>query len=135
MKHSSSDKTEAQLIKFFQKVIRNAAFNYYMRESNQSERQWRDDQFLFSIKDSVDIETESLSQISIGKHFLMINNEKLNEVISSLNMREQQLLLEKHVHEKTDQEIAEILGISRQGVTNFKKRLYRKIEKKLDDLE
>ena len=126
---------EAQLIKYFQKVIHNAAINYYKKKSKHYEKETQDEQLLLSIPDLTDIENDQHSSISMGDQSLLIQDELLNEIISTLSDREQQFLVEKHVLGRTDQEIGAIFGITRQGVTNYKKRLYEKLKRKLYNME
>ncbi len=58
---------------------------------------------------------------------LFIEDEVLAMRIEKLNLREKYILREKFILGKTDREIGEDLGISRQGVTNLKHRMYKKI--------
>lgn len=135
MNDENNDKLEAQLIKYFQKVIHNAAINYYKGKSKFYEKEILNEPFLHSLIDINNMEKEIHSKIFIEKHCLVIHDEKLNDVIVNLNSKEQKFILEKHILGKTDQEIAYIFGISRQGVTNFKKRLYEKLKKELTSLK
>ncbi|EDO0512837.1 hypothetical protein GN336_02370 [Listeria monocytogenes] len=57
----------------------------------------------------------------------------IGQLTSTLNEREKEFLIEKFVFEKTDQEIGELFGISRQGVTNMKLRLYKKLKETLSN--
>ncbi|MGM0167093.1 hypothetical protein IGI39_002073 [Enterococcus sp. AZ135] len=135
MNHLNNNKMEAQLTKYFQKVIHNAAINYYKRKSKHYDQEMQDEQLLSSLVDITDPENEYLSTISLGEYSLVIQDEKLNEIVSTLNQKEHQFLIEKLVLGKTDQEIAVVFGISRQGVTNYKKRLYDKLKRKLNSVQ
>lgn len=61
----------------------------------------------------------------------LIEDSKLAEIIPLLKEKEQLFLIEKFVFDKTDKEIGESFGITRQGITNLKHRLYKKIQKLL----
>lgn len=126
---------EAQLTKYFQKVIHNAAINYYKKKAKYYNQEMQDEQLINSLADATDPENDHLSMISLGEYSMVIQDEKLNEIVSTLNKREHQFLIEKHILGKTDQEIAFIFGISRQGVTNYKRRLYDKLKRKLDSIQ
>ncbi|WP_195478110.1 sigma-70 family RNA polymerase sigma factor [Enterococcus faecalis] len=135
MKCESNDKLEAQLTKYFQKVIHNAAINYYKGKSKFYDKEIMNEPMLHSLLGITNMEKEIHSKVFIEKYYLVVQDEKLNEVIVNLNNKEQKFILEKHILGKTDQEIAEIFGISRQGVTNFKKRLYEKLKKEITNLK
>ncbi|HBT4533970.1 sigma-70 family RNA polymerase sigma factor, partial [Enterococcus faecium] len=53
------------------------------------------------------------------------------KILPLLKEPEQIFLIEKFIFNKTDKEIGKVLGITRQGATNLKHRLYKKIQKML----
>ncbi|HAA8021143.1 TPA_asm: sigma-70 family RNA polymerase sigma factor [Listeria monocytogenes] len=55
-------------------------------------------------------------------------NEALSEALGKLSLKEKRLLYEKYIQCKTDNEIATILKISRQGVSIARKRILKKLE-------
>ena len=55
-------------------------------------------------------------------------NEALSKVLGKLSLKEKRLLYEKYIQCKTDNEIATILKISRQGVSIAWKRILKKLE-------
>ncbi|ECL0067474.1 hypothetical protein FJR50_14970, partial [Listeria monocytogenes] len=78
-------------------------------------------------------EMELLTVIMMEESPVSIFNGIFDETLKQLNSREKQFLIEKFVWEKTDDEIGDLFGISRQGVTNRKHRLYKKVRKCLND--
>ena len=58
---------------------------------------------------------------------MIFEDEIIIDSISRLKEREKIFLLEKFLLGKTDREIGELFGITRQGVTNLKHRIYKKI--------
>ncbi|EGO9365630.1 sigma-70 family RNA polymerase sigma factor, partial [Enterococcus faecalis] len=61
----------------------------------------------------------------------LVEDTQLAEIIPLLKEKEQIFLVEKFIFDKTDKEIGEYLGITRQGATNLKHRLYKKLQKLL----
>lgn len=61
----------------------------------------------------------------------LVEDAQLAEIIPLLKEKEQIFLVEKFIFDKTDKEIGEYLGITRQGATNLKHRLYKKLQKLL----
>ncbi|CWU74779.1 TPA_asm: sigma-70 family RNA polymerase sigma factor [Listeria monocytogenes] len=55
-------------------------------------------------------------------------NEALSKALGKLSLKEKRLLYEKYIQCKTDNEIATILKISRQGVSIARKRILKKLE-------
>lgn len=54
-------------------------------------------------------------------------NIKVTDSDENLSNKEKVFLIEKFILGKTDKEIGNTLGITRQGITNMKHRLYLKI--------
>lgn len=129
--NNENDRVNAQLTKYFQNVITNAAINYYKKKINLQEKEIS--------YDSVSAELENISSkdifpfatISVLGIPLEIINDSLSHFLETLSEREQFFLIEKFVFDKTDEEIGNLLGISRQGVTNLKHRIYSKFRRYL----
>lgn len=128
------EKIEAQLTKYFSKVIRNAASNYYRKKFHYAEKECLTDTILEDIEGTVSFEEDVIQSIMMNESEMNIfSYEGIGKLTSSLNEREKEFLIEKFVFEKTDQEIGELFGISRQGITNMKLRLYKKLKKTLSN--
>ncbi|ELY8226742.1 sigma-70 family RNA polymerase sigma factor [Enterococcus faecalis] len=133
MKDLSNEKIEAQLTKYFHKVICNAASNYYKKKFHQTEKEVLTENFLDSSMGETNFEDEAITSLVMIESPISMFNGHFNEILKLLNCKEKQLLIEKFVFEKTDEEIGWSFGISRQAVTNRKHRLYKKIRKWLND--
>lgn len=84
-----------------------------------------------SLNDFNEITLYRVSESSIQTK-IIDEEESLFEVIRSLNSLEKQLIYLKFHEEKTDREIAQALGVSRQAITKAKKKLLIKMKKRLD---
>ncbi|EAC4616596.1 sigma-70 family RNA polymerase sigma factor [Listeria monocytogenes] len=133
MKDLPDEKIEAQLTKYFHKVIYNAASNYYKKKFHQTEKEYLIENFFDYPMGETTFEMELLTVIMMEESPVSIFNGIFDETLKQLNSREKQFLIEKFVWEKTDDEIGDLFGISRQGVTNRKHRLYKKVRKCLND--
>lgn len=133
MKDLSDGKIEAQLTKYFHKVICNAASNYYKKKFHQTEKERLTEIFFDYSMGVTNFEEEALTVLMMEESPISIFNGNFNEILNQLNSREKQFLIEKFVLEKTDEEIGKLFGISRQAVTNRKHRLYKKVRKWLND--
>lgn len=131
MKDLSDEKIEAQLTKYFHKVICNAASNYYKKKFRQKEKEYLTENFFDQLTGVTTFEEDVLTVIMVDKSPISIFNGTFNDVLNHLNNREKQFLIEKFVLEKTDEEIGILFGVSRQAITNMKHRLYKKVRKKL----
>lgn len=128
------EKIEAQLTKYFSKVIRNAASNYYRKKFYYAEKECLTDTILEDMEGTISFEEDVIQSIMMDESEMNIfSYEGIGKLTSSLNEREKEFLIEKFVFEKTDQEIGELFGISRQGITNMKLRLYKKLKKTLSN--
>ncbi|MEN2259888.1 sigma-70 family RNA polymerase sigma factor [Enterococcus faecalis] len=128
------EKIEAQLTKYFSKVIYNAASNYYGKKFRYAEKEYITDNILEKMEGTVSFEEDIIQSIMINESEMNVfSYVGIGELTSVLNEREKELLIEKFVFEKTDQEIGELFGITRQGVTNMKLRLYKKLKETLSD--
>lgn len=128
------EKIEAQLTKYFSKVIRNAASNYYSKKFHYAEKECLTDTISEDMEGTVSFEEEIIQSIMMNESEMNIfSYEGIGKLTSSLNEREKEFLIEKFVFEKTDQEIGELFGITRQGITNMKLRLYKKLKKTLSN--
>ncbi|AUJ86519.1 sigma-70 family RNA polymerase sigma factor [Enterococcus sp. CR-Ec1] len=128
------EKIEAQLTKYFSKVICNAASNYYRKKFRYAEKEYISDTILENMEGTVSLEEDIIQSIMINESEMNIfSYDSISDLASVLNEREKELLIEKFVFEKTDQEIGVLFGISRQGVTNMKLRLYKKLKEILSD--
>lgn len=120
------EKIDAQFTKYLKKVIHNTATNYYKKKNRHEEYEllFENYQEEFSQKGIREIIFPTLL---IFGYPMELDDEKLIIAITKLKEREQVFLLEKFLLGKTDKEIGETLGITRQGVTNLKHRTYKKI--------
>lgn len=130
--NQNHERVSAQLTKYFEKVIRHAAINYYKRKSLRLEKEIleEDTTIIELMQEETSKEIDNSNCLSLNFPF-DIENEKLNHAVVNLTAREKLFLLEKFVYEKTDRQIGEVLHISRQGVTNLKHRLYQKLRRSL----
>lgn len=126
------DRIEAQLTKYFSKVICNAASNYYKKKFHYVEKEYLSDTIFENIKETVSFEEDIINSIMFEESMINIfSNEDIIEFVLTLNEREKEILIEKFIFERTDEEIAKLFGISRQGITNMKLRLYKKLKETL----
>lgn len=118
--------------KYFEKVIRHAAINYYKKKSLRLENEIleEDTTILELMKEDTLKGIDDFAPFSLATPF-HIEDEKLNQALINLTAREKLFLIEKFVSDKTDRQIGEVLHISRQGVTNLKQRLYQKLRKSI----
>lgn len=128
----NNERVNAQLTKYFEKVIRHAAINYYKKKSLRLENEIleEDNTILELMKEDTLKGIDVFDPFSLATPF-HIEDEKLNQALINLTPREKLFLIEKFVSDKTDRQIGEILHISRQGVTNLKHRLYQKLRKSI----
>lgn len=125
--NQNHERISAQLTKYFEKVIRHAAINYYKKKSLRLEKEiLEEDTTIIEL-----MQEDKSKEIDNSNLPFDIENEKLNQAVVNLTAREKLFLLEKFVYEKTDRQIGEVLHISRQGVTNLKYRLYQKLRRSL----
>lgn len=128
----NNERVNAQLTKYFEKVIRHAAINYYKKKSLRLENEIleEDTTILELMKEDTLKGIDVFDPFSLATPF-HIEDEKLNQALINLTAREKLFLIEKFVSDKTDRQIGEVLHISRQGVTNLKHRLYQKLRKSI----
>jgi len=127
-------KIEAQLTKYFSKVICNAASNYYKKKFHYAEKEYLTDTILESMEGTASFEEDIIQSIMMEESEMnLFSYEDVVEFASVLNEREEEFLIEKFIFEKTDKEIGELFGITRQGVTNMKLRLYKKLKETLSN--
>lgn len=127
-------KIEAQLTKYFSKVICNAASNYYKKKFHYAEKEYLTDTISESMEGTASFEEDIIQSIMMEESEMnLFSYEDIVEFASVLNEREEEFLIEKFIFEKTDQEIGELFGITRQGVTNMKLRLYKKLKETLSN--
>lgn len=107
-------------------MINNAATNYYKKKNRYQIYEFSSDNFDNDSLIELANDSSKLVVIVMGMP-LFIEDEVLAMRIEKLNLREKYILREKFILGKTDREIGEDLGISRQGVTNLKHRMYKKI--------
>lgn len=124
---SDNEIIEAQFTKYLKKVIHNAATNYYKKQYRYQENEV----FLEKIYDSLQGVEPKIPNTEILGYPMAFEDEEVIKVLCSLKEREQVFLLEKFLLGKTDNEIGNTLGITRQGVTNLKHRTYKKIRNEL----
>lgn len=123
----SDEKTEAQIIKYISKVVSNASKNYFRKKYQLSKREIQYGRPFDELK--ID-QNNYFKDEFYNKDFSDFNKYENFEIISDLfdflTEKEKFILFSKFFLNKTDTEIANELGITRQGVTNFKIRLYKK---------
>jgi RNA polymerase sigma factor (sigma-70 family) len=123
----SDEKTEAQIIKYISKVVSNASKNYFRKKYQLSKREIQYGRHFDELK--ID-QNNYIKDEFYNKDFSDFNKYENFEIISDLfdflTEKEKFILFSKFFLNKTDTEIANELGITRQGVTNFKIRLYKK---------
>lgn len=124
----TDERVNAQLIRFFEKVIENTANSYFKKKKKISKYEQFDQfpQYSFT-EDNIKIR----QPVTILNITFLIEDPKLAEIIPLLKEKEQLFLIEKFIFDKTDKEIGETLGITRQGTTNLKHRLYKKFQRLL----
>lgn len=123
----------AQLVKYFERVIVNRSINYYTKKFGQHEREKSIEDPTIEFVDPITEDKElRVPNIIIFNVKLYIDNDDLEQVINQMTDREKFFIIQKFVFKLTDNEIGQLLGISRQGITNFKHRLYRSIRRKLN---
>lgn len=71
---------------------------------------------------------DSIQEIDIVVLEKFTENEALAKALGKLSLKEKKLIYEKYIQCKTDNEIATILKISRQGVSVARKRILKKLE-------
>ncbi|MGG5343959.1 sigma-70 family RNA polymerase sigma factor [Enterococcus sp. AZ192] len=130
--NQNNERVNAQLTKYFEKVIRHAAINYYKKKSLRLENEIleEDTTIIELVKQDSLKERGDFNLFSLDLPFY-VEDDKLNEALTNLTVREKLFLIEKFVSDKTDRQIGEVLHISRQGVTNLKLRLYQKLRKSI----
>lgn len=123
----SDEKTEAQIIKYISKVVSNASKDYFRKKYQLSKREIQYGRPFDELK--ID-QNNYFKDEFYNKDFSDFNKYENFEIISDLfdflTEKEKFILFSKFFLNKTDTEIANELGITRQGVTNFKIRLYKK---------
>lgn len=123
----NDEKIEAQLTKYFYRVIHYASINYYKKKIYLMNKEQIVDQLPLEYLGEEIRYISNFPTLFLLDYPLKIEDEHLIDSLNSLDYKEQYFLLEKLIFGKTDKEISKILGISRQGVTNLKLRLYQKI--------
>lgn len=128
----SDEKTEAQIIKYISKVVSNASKNYFRKKYQLRKREIQYGRLFDELK--ID-QNNYFKDKFYDKDFSDFNKYENFEIISNLcdflTEKEKLILFSKFFLNKTDSEIANELGITRQGVTNFKIRLYKKAKQNL----
>lgn len=130
---TKEERYSAQLAKYFEKVILNRSNNFYAKKLRQNHFEQRIDD---SSPTFIDLETIDenidIPNVVIFNVKLHVDNDELEMALQTINEREKFFIVSKFVFDLTDQEIGQLLGISRQAVTNFKHRLYTKIRKRMN---
>ncbi|MFB5510804.1 hypothetical protein IGI71_003350 [Enterococcus sp. DIV1279b] len=124
----NDERVNAQLIRFFEKVIENTANSYFKKQKKIRDHEQLD-QFPqhFFTENKIKVK----QPVPILNITFKVEDAKLAKIIPLLKEKEQIFLVEKFIFDKTDKEIGESLGITRQGATNLKHRLYQKIQELL----
>lgn len=126
------EKIEAQITKYISKVIVNTSKNYIRTMYQLYEKELQ----LGDLFDEIDVNQNGLeSNVHNNDPYKFFNKIESSEFViylsKTLTDKEKLILILKFFFEKTDSEIAKKFGITRQGVTNFKIRLYKKIRRNL----
>ncbi|QGM92357.1 sigma-70 family RNA polymerase sigma factor [Enterococcus faecalis] len=119
------NKKEAAAINFFNKVIKNTRNNFY----NKNKKIWEKEILDTSLEIKYIQEDIPKTLIKLLNEPYLANNKNLENFIHLLNEKEKFIIVEKVVYGKTDNEIAVELGVSRQAITNIRKRLSNKFYK------
>lgn len=123
---SKDKKIEAQIISYLCKVIHHTAINFYKKRKRLKKKESLlenvDYHFLYPDAAELDLPT-----LEIFGYPFKLDDEKIIKRIKKLSDKEKVFLIEKFVLGKTDKEIGVTLGITRQGVTNLKLRMYKKL--------
>ncbi len=125
---TKEERYNAQLTRYFEKVIVNRANNFYAKKFRQND-------FEEVIEDSsisfIDPKTSNgnfdVPNVVIFNVNFYIEDDVLEAAFYEMNEREKFFIVNKFIFGLTDKEIGKLLGISRQAVNNFKQRLYKRI--------
>lgn len=123
----SDEKTEAQIIKYISKVVSNASKDYFRKKYQLSKREIQYGRPFDELKiDQNNYFKDEFYNKDFSDFKKYENFEIISDLFDFLTEKEKFILFSKFFLNKTDTEIANELGITRQGVTNFKIRLYKK---------
>ncbi|HFD1634321.1 TPA: sigma-70 family RNA polymerase sigma factor [Enterococcus faecium] len=123
------ERYNAQLTKYFEKVIVNRSNNFYAKKFRQNNFEDYIEDSSISFIDPKTINGEfDVPNVVVFNVSFYIENEVLEMAFSQMNEREKFFIINKFIFGSTDKEIGQLLGISRQAVNNFKQRLYRRIK-------
>lgn len=87
MTNLSDEKIEAQLTKYFHKVICNAASNYYKKKNHQNEKEYPTEEFFDLLVDESNFEDEILTQIMVNQSPLAIFDTIINDSLIQLTKK------------------------------------------------
>src|SRR5699024_8229911 len=119
----------AKLTKYFARVITNRSINFYAKKFRQHEMKVLiEDPEQEHTRLKYPHEEANVSDVVIYNVKLSIESEKLEKIFHKLNAKEQFFVVQKFIFTLTDEEIGELLGISRSGITNYKHRFYKKVQ-------
>ncbi len=62
---------------------------------------------------------------------VITNKITLNEMISKLNSKEKQIILLRYYRDKTQQEVAKIIGVSQVQISRIEKKILNKMKEEL----
>jgi len=82
------------------------------------------DQLKNELNVTISVTVNSIDEVNMS--------EWLNQALSTLDNKERQLIHNKFFLMKTDQEIASLLGISRQSVSKSKSKILKKLKNRLE---
>ncbi|WP_207871869.1 hypothetical protein DOK78_002598 [Enterococcus sp. DIV2402] len=126
---TKEERYNAQLTRYFEKVIINRANNFYAKKFRQNDfEKFIEDSTISFIDPKTTNGEFDIPNVVVFNVNLYIENEVLETAFSQMNEREKFFIINKFIFGLTDQEIGQLLGISRQSVNNFKQRLYRRIK-------
>uniref|UniRef100_UPI00403F819D hypothetical protein n=1 Tax=Candidatus Enterococcus willemsii TaxID=1857215 RepID=UPI00403F819D len=128
---TKEERYSAQLAKYFAKVIINRGNNFYAKKHRQiSFEQLIEEPSLTFVDPKIFDGGFQIPNVVIFNVKLYIESDELETALNKMNARERFFIVNKFIFGLIDEEIGQLLGISRQAVNNFKQRLYKRIKNK-----
>ncbi|WP_430617351.1 hypothetical protein IGI86_002610 [Enterococcus sp. AZ188] len=122
------ERYNAQLTRYFEKVIVNRSNNFYAKKFRQKcHEDFIENPSILLIDSEKSDENITVPNVIIFNVKLYIEDDELEKAIYDINEREKFYIVSKFIFGLTDKEIGQLLGISRQAVNNFKQRLFERI--------
>lgn len=125
---TKEERYNAQLTRYFEKVIVNRANNFYAKKFRQNDfEEFIEDSSISFIDSKTSNGNFDVPNVVIFNVNFYIEDDVLEAAFYEMNEREKFFIVNKFIFGLTDKEIGKLLGISRQAVNNFKQRLYKRI--------